>query len=309
MAIDPLLLFFALGIVARLLGSDLRLPPALTETITLLLLLAIGLKGGMELRAQPLTELWAPLVAVVALGVVTTLASFRALGSLVKLDRAEAAAVAAHYGSTSIGTFAVAVALLAQRGLPHEPFLPLCVVLLEIPGILVGISLARGKGLSWSVLHETATGKSLVALLGGLAVGAAAGHEGLASVTPLFVDGFRPALSLFLLEMGIVCAARLTTLRKDGVRLALFGVAMPIVNAGFGLAAGVLLGLSVGGTALLATLAASASYIAAPAAVGQALPQVNPALALGPALGVTFPFNVLVGVPLYVTLAELVHRI
>jgi uncharacterized protein len=305
--VDPLLLFFLVGVIARLAGSDLRLPAALVETITLLLLLSIGLKGGVELRAQPVHELWLPLAAVLGLGVLSTVLAFLVARYAVALARVDAAAISAHYGSVSIGTFAVAVALYADRGIRYEPFLPLFVVLLEIPGIVVGVALARGGTPSWSTAREIFTGKSLVALLGGVVIGAIAGRAGIAPVAPLFIDGFKPALSLFLLEMGIVCASRLPELRSYGIRLAVFAVIVPLANGIIGALLAVAIGLSVGGTAALATLAASASYIAAPAAIGQALPGVNPALSLAPALGVTFPFNVTLGIPLYLALARWLH--
>ena len=310
MSLDPLLAFFALGVLARSIGSDLSVPAALSESLTLVLLLAIGLKGGAELASQPAGELALPMLTVVAMGVGLSLLAFVVLSRLVRLPRVDAASVAAHYGSVSVGTFAVATAADASAGLKVEPYLPLFVVLLEAPAIVVGVLLAhqgdRKRALR-PVLREIFLGKSLVLLLGGTVIGVIAGKEGIAPIAPLFVSGFKAILALFLLEMGLVCANRLGALRQHGVRLALFAIGMPLVNAVIGVLLGRALGLSEGGTAMFAVLAASASYIAAPAAMRVAVPQANPTLSLAAALGVTFPFNVLIGIPLYAELARLVH--
>lgn len=309
MSIDPLLAFFALGLVARRIGSDLSLPSALYESVTIVLLLAIGLKGGAEISAQPLSDVWWRAAVVVVMGAMLTLVAYPLLRGLVRLGRADAASVAAHYGSVSVGTFAVATAAFGSRGVPFEAFVPLFVVLLEIPAILVGVVLAR-RGVAQMSMAALVLGvlksKSVVLLLGGVAVGAALGREGVAPVAPLFVTGFKPVLALFLLEMGLVCGARLDALRGVGARL-VFAIAMPLLAAVIGAATGMALDLSVGGTAMLATLAASASYIVAPAAMRLAVPEADPVLSLTAALGVTFPLNVTIGIPLYLELARGFH--
>lgn len=309
---DPVILFFILGLTAGLLRSELRLPPAIYEFLSILLLLSIGLKGGVELSKQPVTTLLPQMVGVIAMGIVLALAAFPVLRYLGNFTRVDAASIAAHYGSVSVGTYAVAVAYLGARRIPFEEHMPLLLVLLEIPAVLVGILLARGlsRQTRWkTVAHEVLLGKGVVLLVGGLLIGWAAGPEGLATIEPLFFDLFKGALALFLLEMGLIAAAQAGSLRRYGPFLVAFGVGMPLFSALVGSAAGYFLGLSVGGTAILATLAASASYIAVPAAMRISLPEANPTLSLTASLGVTFPFNIIVGIPLYYGLAVWVHAV
>jgi uncharacterized protein len=303
---DPVILFFILGVAAGLARSDLRLPGAIYDFLTVLLLLAIGLKGGMELARQSFAALAPQMVAVVAMGLLLPLVAYPVLRRLGGLAPADAASIAAHYGSVSVGTYAVAVAYLASQGVAFEEYMPLFVVLLEVPAILVVIFLARcfSRATRWGALaHEVFAGKGVVLLTGGLLIGWAAGPEGLVPIKSLFFDLFKGVLALFLLEMGLLCAGQIAGLRRHGAFLVAFGVLFPLLAAGIGAGLGVLLGLSVGGTALLATLAASASYIAVPAAMRMALPEANPTLSLSASLGVTFPFNVVAGIPLYHALA------
>jgi len=303
---DPVVLFFLLGVTAGILRSELRLPVQVYELLSILLLLAIGMKGGIELARQPFLELLGQMVAVVAMGFILPLLSFPVLLRFGRLPRADAASIAAHYGSVSVGTFAVVVAYLGSRNIDFEAYMPLFVVLLEIPAILVGIVLAKGlvggERLRESA-HEVLLGKSIVLLVGGLLIGWIAGADGLAKLAPLFFDPFQGLLALFLLEMGLVTASQIGTLRRYGFFLLAFGVLTPVCSAMIGLGLAWLLGLSVGGAVVLATLAASASYIAVPAAMRISVPEANPALSLAASLGVTFPFNVLVGIPLYHWLA------
>lgn len=308
--IDPVILFFVLGITAGLLRSELRLPAAVYEFVTIVLLLAIGLKGGVELAKQPLGELLPQMLAVVAMGFFLALAAFPVLRYLGRFHRADAASIAAHYGSVSVGTYAVAVAYLGSRQVPFEEHMPLLLVLLEVPAILVGIVLARGitRSTNWgSVVHEVFLGKGIVLLLGGLLIGWAAGPDGVTPLEPLFVDLFKGILALFLLEMGLITATQVTGLRRYGVFLLAFGIGMPLFSALVGTATAWTLGLSLGGTVVLATLAASASYIAVPAAMRISVPEANPTLSLTAALGITFPFNVLIGIPVYHAMATWVH--
>jgi uncharacterized protein len=286
--LDPVIWFFVLGLAAGVARVDLRPPAASYEVVSTVLLLSIGLKGGVELARDsgglPLPELG----GILLLGFLLPLPAFAVARRLGRLSRADAAALAAHYGSVSVGTFAVVVGYLAARGIAFEGRAPVWVVLLEVPAILVGIVLARG----------------IVLLLGGLAIGWAAGPEGTASIRPLFFDLFKGILALFLLEMGLIAAAQLPTLRRHGAFIVAFGLATPLVFAVAGGLLGRALGLSTGGIAVLATLAASASYIAAPAAIRTAVPEANPALSLTASLAVTFPFNIIVGIPLYERLAR-----
>ncbi len=304
--IDPVILFFVLGIVAGLARADLRLPSAIYEFVSTVLLLAIGLKGGVELArdtgGMPLLEL----AGVLAIGLALPVPAFLVARRVGRLPRADAASLAAHYGSVSVGTFAVVIGYLATRGISYEARAPVWVVLLEVPAILVGILLARGIAgdVAWRKLaHELLLGRSIVLLIGGLAIGWASGPEGTASIQPFFFGLFKGILSLFLLEMGLIAASHLPTLRRHGIFIVAFGIVMPLFGACIGALIGRALGLSTGGLTVLATLAASASYIAAPAAIRTAVPEANPALSLTASLAVTFPFNIIVGIPLYERLA------
>jgi hypothetical protein len=311
MGLDPIVLFFALGLGAGILKADLRLPPAIYEFVSTVLLLSIGMKGGIELARQPADGLALDLLLTLILGILLTFIAFFILRYVGRLDRSNSAAVAAHYGSVSIGTFAVAVAFLAGAGISYEPTLPLLLVLLEIPAIVLGILLARGvkAGTPWGeIAHEVLLGRSVLLLLGGLAIGWAAGAEGLEPVAPLFFDLFKGILAVFLLEMGLIAADHLGGFRKHGLFMGAFALLIPPAFAMIGLGFAALMELSVGGAILLATLAASASYIAAPAAMRSAVPEANPALSLTAALAITFPFNILVGIPLYQQAAEWLLR-
>jgi hypothetical protein len=304
---DVVVLFFLLGLVARLAKSDLRLPEAVYEVLSIYLLLAIGLKGGIELSKHPLSVLLPQVLGTMALGFLIPLALFPLLRAL-RFAGADSASLAAHYGSVSVVTFAVATAALDRAGVPYESHAALWVAVMEAPALVAGILLARLSRLHevrWGALaHEVLVGKSVLLLAGGLAIGAIAGVEGSASIAPVFIEPFRGVLALFLLELGLVAGGRLRELGPFGPRLALIGLGFPLLLACAGAGLGLLLDVSVGGTALLATLAASASYIAAPTAMRMAVPEANAALSITAALGITFPFNVLVGIPLYIQLAQ-----
>lgn len=310
--IDPIVLFFLLGLVAGLGRSDLRLPGSIYEFLSVILLLAIGLKGGAELARQSLGDLLPQVVAVILMGALLPLVAYPLLRGLGRLKRTDAASIAAHYGSVSVGTYAVAVAWLVARDIPYEEYMPLMLVLLEMPAIVVGIMLARGvsSDTDWKELaHEVFLGKSIVLLVGGLLIGWAAGPEALEPVGGLFFGLFHGVLALFLLEMGLVAAGQVGSLRRHGLFLVSFGILFPLFGAVVGASLGWLFELSAGGTTLLAVLAASASYIAVPAAMRLALPEANPTLSLTASLGVTFPFNILVGIPLYHRLAETLSQL
>jgi hypothetical protein len=306
--VDPVVLFFLLGVIARLVRSDLRIPEALYEALSIYLLLAIGLKGGVELARAPLGLVLPQALAAVALGLAIPFLLFPVLARLGRLARPDAASIAAHYGSISVVTFAVALSFLNGLQIGAESYMPLLVALMEAPGILAGIVLARigsRERIAWGRLtHEVLCGKSVLLLLGGLAIGALAGPQDIGPIEPLFMTLFKGVLALFLLEMGLVAGGRITDLKRAGPFLVVFGLLAPPILGALGAVVGHLIGLSLGGTALLATLAASSSYIAAPAAMRIAVPEANPALSIGVSLGVTFPFNILLGVPLYLQYAR-----
>jgi uncharacterized protein len=307
MVFDVVVLFFLLGVFARAVGSDLRLPEALYETLSIYLLLAIGLKGGLELSRQPLATLAPEIAACMALGFAIPFVMYPALRAL-KLAPADAAALGAHYGSVSVVTFAVGSAAVARAGLPSEPHAALWVAVMEAPGLVAGILLARQaeKGPTrWGTLaHEVLFGKSVLLLGGGLLIGAVAGDAGVKPIQAVFVDPFKGVLALFLLELGLVAGGRLAQIRRFGRVVLLVGLGAPPLLALAGAAVGLALGLSTGGVAILATLAGSASYIAAPTAMRIAVPQADAALSITAALGVSFPFNLVIGIPLYIELAR-----
>jgi hypothetical protein len=306
--VDPVVLFFLLGLVARIAKSDLRLPEAMYDALAVYLLLAIGLKGGVQLAQQPLATVLPQAAAAIALGAAIPLLAFPVLRSAGRLGRADAASIAAHYGSVSVVTFAVASSFLAAQAIAAESHMPLIVALMEAPGIVVGIVLARAGGaqrIAWGALaHEAIFGKSVLLLLGGLAIGTMVGPEGIKPIAPLFTDLFKGVLALFLLEMGLVAGGRIGDLKRAGPFLVAFGLGAPLVLGALGALVGHVVGLSTGGCTLLATLAASASYIAAPTAMRIAVPEANPALSIGVSLGVTFPFNIFVGIPVYLQFAR-----
>lgn len=306
MNVDIIILFFALGAFAGLVRSDLSLPRGLYDTLSLYLLLAIGLKGGIELARFPLGEVLLQALPVVAMGFLLPLVAYPVLRGLGRLPVADAASIAAHYGSVSVATFAVGVAYLDGLGISHEAYLPVFVVLLEMPAIGVGIWLARragaGTGGGGQLAHEIFLNKGILLMGGGLVIGAVAGPAGVEPVAPLFLDLFKGALALFLVEMGLIAASRLQDLRQLGLFLVAFGTLMPLAGAAAGTVAGTLAGLSPGGVTMVAVLGASASYIAVPAAMRIAVPEARHNLSITASLAITFPFNVLVGIPLYTEL-------
>lgn len=305
--LSPVILAFVLGVVASLVRSDLRLPDALYNTLSIYLLLAIGLKGGVELNKTPIEEFVGPALATLALGLVTPVIAYAVLRKLGRFDRVNSAAIAAHYGSVSAVTFIVATSFGTMTGQAPEGFMPALVAILEVPAIVVALMIAFTRGDragSWvSALHEVLAGRSVILLVGGLLIGLAVGPAGFEPVAPFFVAGFQGALTLFLLEMGIIAARRLKDLREVGAFLVGFGILLPILHGLLAVWLGGLVGLSVAGSAVLGAMVSSASYIAAPAAVRLALPEANPTFYLTAALGITFPFNVTLGIPLYYALS------
>jgi len=304
---DPLILLFALGVIARLARSDLRFPEPVYEALSIYLLLAIGLKGGVELSHQSFGNVLLPAVSVLVLGFLIPFVLFPVLRGIVRLNQADAASVAAHYGSVSVVTFAIASAYLERKGIRAESFMPVLLALMEAPGIIAGVILARQAGAKGgSVMHEVLVNKGIVLLAGGIVIGLLIGSEGFASLKPLFGDLFRGILALYLLELGLVVGGRVPELRRSGARLIGFGILTPLVMGVAGLLIGHwIVGLSQGGAVIFGVLLASASYIAAPAAMRMAVPEANPALGISASLAVTFPFNVFVNIPLLYRLGDL----
>lgn len=304
---SPPVLAFALGLIAVAVKSDLRLPEAVYQGLSIYLLLGLGIKGGVALSNATLSEIWLPVVVTMMLGIVTPLLAYWGLGFMTKLDSINKGAVAAHYGSTSLVTFTAALIFLESQKMFVEGYLATLLAILEIPGIIVGLILAS-RGLSRKVdwresMFEVLAGRSILLLAGGVVLGLVTGDSGYARIEPFFGALFTGVLTLFLLEMGIVAGRRLPDIKQAGLGIVAFGTLFPILAGSLGVVGGQLAGLSLGGSAVLGVLAASASYIAAPAAVRLALPEASPGIYLTASLGITFPFNLIVGIPLLVSLS------
>lgn len=311
--ISPIILSFALGVAAALARSDLSIPEAAAKALSIYLLFAIGFKGGVSVADHGIDgTLGLALLAGVILSAVLPLVAFGLLKSMTNLGRLDAAAVAAHYGSISIVTFVAGTSVLESQGIGAEGYMVAVAAAMEAPAILSALWLvARGggsgsKGMDGALMREIMLNGSIVLLVGAFFIGWATGAEGLAEISSFIVSPFKGVLCIFLLDMGLVAGRGLRQgggILRPGVLL--FGVLMPLVGSVFGLTAGLLLGLSTGGVALMMVLSASASYIAVPAAMRVALPEANPSLYLTLSLGVTFPFNLTIGLPLYVAVAQM----
>ena len=307
--LSPMILFFVLGLGAALAKSDLSIPEAIAKGMSLYLMMAIGFKGGAGVAAHGINKmlLWS-VCAGLLLSAISPVIAFRALTLTTSLPRADAAAVAAHYGSISIVTFLAAIQALDSAQIRYESYMVAVAAAMETPAILVALWLARtssahSEGVTF---REVALNGSIVVLIGSFVIGWITGAEGLKSISSFIVEPFKGVLCLFLLDMGIIAGRGLRegrrTLTADVI---VFGIYMPLIGAGLGLLSSRLIGLSVGGTILMTTLCASASYIAVPAALRLALPEARPSIYLPLSLGVTFPFNLTLGIPLYIYLGSL----
>lgn len=304
-------LAFVLGLIAVAVKSDLRLPEALYQGLSIYLLLGIGIKGGVALSEASVQQVWLPILGTLALGIVIPILAFWIVGRLTRLDSVNKGALAAHYGSTSLVTFSAAIIFLESQQIEYEGFVTTLLAILEIPGIVVGLMLASrglGRGLNWGEsLREILTSKSIVLLAGGLLLGLTTGASGYERVEPFFGGLFTGVLALFLLEMGIVAGRRLPDVKKAGVGLVVFSLGFPLLAGTLGVVVGSLTGLGLGGSVVLGILSASASYIAAPAAVRLALPEASPGIYLTASLGITFPFNLIFGIPIMFAVGQLVE--
>lgn len=304
---NPAVIAFALGVMVAIVKGDVRLPDQASSFVSTFLLLAIGLKGGIALRQVAAGEVLVPAVGTVLLGVVTAGLTFVAARWFVRLDISDAASLAAHYGSVSAVTFTAAMAFADSAGFAPDGMMPALVAILEVPGIILALLLARSGSDNKSLraaVHEVFTGKSVLLLLGGIFIGRFASEAGIEQAKPFFVGLFPGMLVIFLLDLGTLAGKRLADVRQVGTRLVVWAVAAPLVFGSVGAVIGSVIGLSVGGVAVMATMAASASYIAAPAAVRVGIPSARPAVSLGAAIGITFPFNLIVGIPVYMEIAK-----
>jgi len=316
--LSPPVLFFFLGVIAVLVGSDLEIPSPLPKLFSLYLLLAIGFKGGLELQHSGLGGQVLPTIgAAVAMSLLVPLVSFLVLKT--RFDGFNAAAIAATYGSISAVTFITAESFLETQKLPFDGFMVAALALMESPAIIVGLLLVTlaapqkrpgAAGMRWgAVLREACLNSSVFLLVGSLVIGllvAAYSPAGIAKMEPFSDKLFYGALSFFLLDMGIVAAQRIRDLRQTGAFLIVFSVLMPLCNAMVGVLIARGLGLGPGNALLFVVLCASASYIAVPAAMRMTVPEANPSLYISTALGVTFPFNIIVGIPIYMALVNTV---
>jgi hypothetical protein len=324
----PAVLFFALGVIAQVIKSDLKFPEGMSKGISLYLLMAIGLKGGAELAEADLLVGLNSIFWAIAMGFLIPIIGYALLRYKNRIDPLNAAAITAHYGSVSAGTFLTAVAFLEASDISHESYPIIMMVMMESPAIIVGLILAAlarkklatenisangimtaGKGapeIDWPpLLKEAFTNGSVILLLGAMVVGAVASPEAMEKVVPFSKDIFMGVLCLFLLDMGMEAAKRLKAFKNVGTVLVVFGVVMPLIGGTIGVFVGTtLLNFSIGGTLLVAILGASASYIAVPPAMRFGIPEANPSYYLTLTLGVTFPFNVVIGIPVFYQMAS-----
>jgi hypothetical protein len=314
--LSPAILFFVLGIFAAVSKSDLKIPESLYTTLTIYLLIAIGFKGGVAIHEAGIGAVWLAALAAMTLGAIIPLWTYPVLRKIGKFSIADAGAVAAHYGSVSAVTFIAATNFLKSIHQPYESYASAFLAVMESPAIIVGIMLGKGAfGGKLSLrdagirhaLRDAVLGKGVLLLIGSMLIGSVSGKNGMTMVEGFFVTPFQGVLALFLLEMGMVAGRRLGDLKKVGLFLLVFGLTAPLIHGTIGVLLGTWVGLSIGGATLLGVLAASASYIAAPAAVRLSLPEANPTYSLTAALAITFPLNITVGVPLFFEIAKHLH--
>ena len=307
---SPVILFFVLGIFAAMVRSDLAIPEAFAKAMSIYLMAAIGLKGGIEMAESGFTsELASAAATGLSLSFLLPFLAFLLLTRIGRLDRTDAGAVAAHYGSVSVVTFVTAKEILTGQGLSPAGYMVAVLALMETPAIISGLWLARrgetspnGVGL----MHEVFANASVILLVGAFVIGMIAGKDGFEPVRPLFDTGFRGVLCLFLLDMGLIAARRLIQSKKLNIRLVSLAIILPLINGTLGVFAGTIIGMDVASAATLGILAASASYIAVPAAMRMALPEADPGIYLSMSLGITFPFNIIIGITLFTQLAKLI---
>ena len=321
--LDPAILFFIFGVLAGAVRSNLEIPPAISRFLSLYLLMALGLKGGFALSVSGLTSTVAiSLAAAVALAIYVPLIGYFFLKRFV--SGFDAAAVAATYGSVSAVTFVTAVQYLENQGVSYGGHMAAAMALMESPAIIMAVvfanALRQKAGVAAEVvaaslkpkvsirkiLHESFTDGAQLLLIGAMAIGLLTGESGKAAMQPFSGDLFKGMLSFFLLDMGLIAARNLPQVRGKSPVLVAYAVVGPMVHAALALALAYALQLSAGDGALLMVLAASASYIAVPAVLRYALPESNPSLYFGLSLGVTFPLNILFGIPVYASIAKAV---
>ncbi|MCC5814343.1 MAG: sodium-dependent bicarbonate transport family permease [Leptospira sp.] len=311
---SPMVLAFLLGVIAAVVRSSLKFPEGLYIGLTIYLLFAIGLKGGLKLSDVSFFDILVPFLLAILFCILTPIWCYALLRKFGKMDTPNAAAIAAHYGCVSAVTFSAAIGYLDTQKVEYEGYMPALLAIMEIPAIIVALFIAgrhsTDKNSSMKkILHELLTGKGTILLLGGICIGLLTGKDGYEKVAPLFDAPFTGALTLFLLDAGIVAGKKLSETFKAGFFLVAFAILVPIIHGFLGIVGAYAIGMSMGGAVVFGTLTASASYIAAPSAVRIALPSASPSYYLTMALAITFPFNVTLGIPIYYNMAKWIYGV
>ena len=317
--LSPMILFFLIGIVAVLVNSDLKVPSAFYTGYTMIILFTIGIKGGVELRSVSFAEMLPTIISALFLSVAMLFIAYFTVAKIFKFSVTESWAIAAHYGSVSAVTFIAGLAFLEKIDVYYEAYMSAILVVMEGPAIILAIIFYKiylqkhggatdNPNASLShVVKEAFFGKSIFLLLGGIFIGMVAHADGLLKIKPLFGDLFYGLLCIFLLHMGMIATQSIKKIEKLKLTSFLFAFILPIIGGTIGVFIGSFIELSMGGAFILAILTGSASYIAAPAAVEQAIPKANSGIYLGSALGLTLPFNLIIGIPYYYFVATLLY--
>ena len=331
--LTPIVLFFLFGIIAARIKSDLKMPEAISEFLPIYLLAAIGLHGGIEMRKTGFEEMLVPMLVAIGLSLLFKLNHYQILRRLGKFNIFDSYALASTYGAVGAVTFSVGLSFLKNQGVTSEGYLAAILAVLEPVAFILAIFLTnmavskqiRTKKQSISddeeldigmketktklsqVLKESITGKAIVILLGSIVIGYIIGEEGFEPISIVFDELFTGAIVIFMIEMGIIAGQRLEDIKKVGIFLTAFSVIIPTINGIIGVLVSTALGLSLGGAVMFGLLLASASFIAAPAVLRHAIPQANPSLYITSALGITFPYNIIVLLPIMFTVSTWVH--
>lgn len=310
----PMILFFVLGFLSTIIKSDIEIPQAISKILSIYFMIAIGFKGGVEISKTGLEgELYNSIFNSIIIGVLTPIIAFLILKYLGKIDNINSGAISAHYGSVSVVTFVTAISFLNSKSVEFSGYMVGMMALMESPAIFVSILLVRVftqqqistlKSNYVDLLKESLFNSSIVLLFGSLIIGYIVGQKGMLSVKPFFIDPFNGILTLFLLDMGMIAGQRIAEFKKVGFFLAAFAIIMPIISATISIFICSIFNFSLGDTLLFTVLAASSSYIAAPAAVRIALPRANPAYYITMSLAITFPFNIMFGIPFYYSIIK-----
>lgn len=316
--LSPPILFFLLGMFAALAGSDLKMPGDISIAMMLFLLAAIGLKGGVGIAKVDIGTVMVPAIIAISLGCGIVLLAFIILRRL-KFDAANAGSIAGHYGAVSATTMVLGFSYLDGLNVYYEPFIPAMYPLMDSPAIITAIlvgrmALAKTEGGRKKIhlsrlLKDSILGKAVLLLIAAMFIGYLSGEKGTSGVMPFFDGMFKGVLCLFMLDMGLLAARRLHDWKVVGYKLAVYAFTMPLIHGITGVTLGTLIGLSIGGATMLGVLAGSASYISAPAAMRAALPEANPSLSLTASIALTFPMNVMIGIPLYYAAAQKLAQI